>query len=77
MPYWVQKTLPKLDQCQIDNYEKAAAEKRVLSLKDFAGPFLFLLAGMAISFLVFLIEKIVFVYRQSTTVVNEHNYLRP
>jgi len=51
VPYWVQKTLPKLDQCQLDNYKKAAAEKRVLSLKDFAGPFLFLLAGMAVSFL--------------------------
>ena len=63
MSYWIKKTLPKLDQCQLDNYKKASEEKRVLSLKDFTGPFLFLLAGMTVSFLVFLIEKIVFTYK--------------
>jgi len=56
--YWIKKTLPKQDQCQLDNYKKAAEEKRVLSMKDLAGPFLFLLAGAAVSFLVFLKEKI-------------------
>jgi len=63
--YWISRTQPKLDQCQLDNYEKAASEKRVLTLKDLTGPFLFLLAGIAVSFLAFLVEKIVFIYRQS------------
>jgi len=35
-----------------------------LSLKDLAGPFLFLLAGMAVSFLIFLVEKITFMHRE-------------
>jgi len=64
--YWIRKTLPKQNKCQLDNYKKAADEKRVISLKDLTGPFLFLLAGMAVSFLVFFIEKMVFKYRKST-----------
>jgi len=39
--YWISRTQPKLDQCQLDNYEKAASEKRVLTLKDLTGPFYF------------------------------------
>jgi len=58
--------LPKLDQCQLDNFKKASENKRVLSLADLMGPFFFLIAGIATYFLVFLIEKIVFIY-------NPHN----
>lgn len=62
--YWVKKSMPKLDQCQLDNYAVASAEKRVLSLYDLMGPFLFLLAGISVSFLAFLIEIIVFKLRK-------------
>ncbi len=61
--YWSKKTIPKLDQCQLDNYAIASAEKRVLSLYDLMGPFLFLLAGISVSFLAFLIEIIAFKFR--------------
>jgi len=33
MEYWIKRTLPKLDQCELDNYKKAAEEKRFLSFK--------------------------------------------
>ena len=62
--YWIEKSKPKLDQCQLEFYKKALADKRVLSIKDLTGPFLFLLAGMAVSFLVFLVEKIVLIHRE-------------
>jgi len=62
--YWIERIQPKLDQCQLENYKKTLAEKRVLTLNDLTGPFLFLLAGMAVSFLVFLVEKKVFMHRK-------------
>lgn len=62
--HWIKNIQPKLDQCQLEHYKKTLAEKRVLSINDLAGPFLFLLAGMAISFLVFLVEKIIFIHRK-------------
>ena len=58
--YWAKMTIPKLDQCQLDNYAVASAEKRVLTLNDLMGPFLFLMAGMSVSLLAFLIEIIAF-----------------
>jgi len=62
--YWSKKDMPKLDQCQLDNYAIASAEKRVLSLNDLMGPFLFLLAGISVSFLTFLMEVFVFKFRK-------------
>ena len=62
--YWSKKDMPKLDQCQLDNYAIASAEKRVLSLNDLMGPFLFLLAGISVSFLTFLMEVIVFKFKK-------------
>lgn len=64
--YWINKIQPKLDQCELNNYKKTSEEKRVLALKDLMGPFLFLLGGIAVSFLVFLIEKAVFYHKQFT-----------
>jgi len=62
--YWSNKILPKLDQCELDNYRKASAKRKVLSLHDLMGPFIFLLAGIAASFLVFLVEIIVYKFHQ-------------
>ena len=62
--YWSKKDMPKLDQCELDNYAAASAQKRVLSLNDLMGPFLFLLAGISISFLTFLMEIIAFKFRK-------------
>ena len=61
--YWREKILPKVEKCQLENYELASAEKRVLTLRDIKGPFIFLLTGISVSILVFLIEMIVFNYR--------------
>jgi len=36
--YWAKKAVPKLDQCQLDNYAVASAEKRILSVNDLMGP---------------------------------------
>jgi len=63
--YWQKRILPKLDQCQLDNYQAASEEKRVLNLSDLMGPFLFLLAGIAVSFSVFLIEIMLFKYQRA------------
>ncbi len=63
--YWSKKILPKLDQCQLDNYRKASAKRKVLSLNDLMGPFIFLLAGIGMSFLVFLLEVIAFKFRKT------------
>ena len=66
--YWRSKIMPRVDKCHLENYEVASAEKRVLNLRDMMGPFLFLLAGVSVSFFVFLIEMIVFKYR--TNIIN-------
>jgi len=66
--YWRDKIIPRVEKCQLENYEVASAEKRVLTLRDMMGPFIFLLAGISVSFLVFLIEMIVFKYR--TNIIN-------
>ena len=63
--YWQKRILPKLDQCQLDNYQAASEEKRVLNLSDLMGPFLLLLAGIAVSFTIFLMEIILFKYQRA------------
>lgn len=62
--YWVKTTTPTLDQCELNNYEVASSERRVLSLNDLMGPFLFLLAGISASFLIFLMEIILFKFKK-------------
>jgi len=56
--HWIKKYQPSAKGCLFDDYKKNAPAIRVLTLKDLSGPFVVLLMGCAISFLVFLIEKI-------------------
>jgi len=70
--YWAKKTTPRLDQCQLDNYAVASAQRRVLSFHDLMGPFLFLLAGIGVSFLTFLMEIIMFKFKKARPAAPNH-----
>ena len=47
------------DKCQADHMQKAGPKIRKLSLVDLSGPFLILVLGLSVSFLVFLVELVI------------------
>ena len=57
--YWLKMYQPGLSKCSLDKYKDATAKHRPLSKIDLFGSFLLLLLGISISFLVFLVERIV------------------
>ena len=54
--YWFKKYEPKIDKCFLDRYRDATPKLKALSLVDLSGPFVILLLGLSLSFLVFLVE---------------------
>ena len=47
-----------IDKCQLEHYWDEVPKIRQLTLLDLSGPFLILLLGLSISFLVFLVELV-------------------
>jgi len=56
--HWIKSYQPPTKGCLLQDYKKNVPSIRVLTLKDLSGPFLLLLLGCSLSFLVFLVEKI-------------------
>jgi len=48
-----------IDKCQPDHIQKTGPKIRPLSLVDLSGPFVILVLGLSISFLVFLVELVI------------------
>ena len=57
--HWMKMHQPSMTQCSLDNYKETTAKLKRLSKIDLLGCFILLLLGLSLSFLVFLIERIV------------------
>lgn len=57
--YRVKSNKLNIDKCQPDHIKKTGPKIRPLSLVHLSGPFVILLLGLSISFLVFLVELII------------------
>lgn len=56
--HWIKSYQPPTKGCLLQDYKKNVPSIRVLTLKDLSSAFVVLLMGCALSFLVFLVEKI-------------------
>ena len=60
--YWVKRTTPRNDECKA--FSKASDDRKILSLNDLSGPFIFLITGSILSLFVFLLEKLYYHFNQ-------------
>ena len=58
--HWIKSYQPHAKGCLLQDYKNDVPNIRVLTLRDLSSAFAILIMGCAISFLVFLIEKISF-----------------
>jgi len=73
--YWVKKTKPQKEGCSPDGrkaFSKARDDRKILSLNDLCGPFIFLIMGSILSLLVFLLEKIYYHFNQMIDLKSHH-----
>ena len=56
-----------IDKCQLEHYWDEEPKIRKLSLVDLSGPFVILMLGLSVSFLVFLVELVIFRFKRIRT----------
>ncbi len=65
--YWIKMIKPQNEKCNLDNlkaFSKARDDRKILSLNDLCGPFIFLIIGSMLSLFVFLLEKLYYHFNQ-------------
>lgn len=65
--YWVKRIKPQNDKCNSDNLKalsNARDDRKILSLHDLCGPFIFMITGSILSLFVFLLEKLYYHFNQ-------------
>lgn len=53
-----------IDKCQLEHYWDEEPKLRKLTLIDLSGPFVILMLGLSVSFLVFLVELIIWHWKR-------------
>ena len=69
MNYWIKRITPKNKICKSENRKKITRDdnnRKMLSLYDLGGPFIFLFIGSMLSLFVFLVEKIYYYFKFKT-----------
>ena len=64
MWHWTKDYSLNYEKCLVQNNKAQLDDGRALKLKDFSSAFLFWALGLSLAFLVFLIEKIIFYYKE-------------
>jgi len=65
--YWIKMIKPQNEKCNLNNlkaFSKARDDRKILSLNDLSGPFIFLIMGSMLSLFVFLLEKLYYHFNQ-------------
>ncbi len=64
--YWAKRNKPKNEECNSDSLKtfSKANDRKILSLHDLCGPFIFLITGSILSLFVFLLEKLYYHFYQ-------------
>jgi len=73
--YWIKMIKPQNEKCNLDNlkaFSKARDDRKILSLNDLSGPFIFLIIGSILSLFVFLLEKIYYHFNQMIDLKSHH-----
>jgi len=70
--YWINRITPKNEYCnaktlKIISNDINEDQRKILSLNDLSGPFVLLIAGILLSMLVFLLEKICYYFKLINT----------